>query len=89
MGARVKSGTVTDEAICRIIATACARSGVTSEMSLRGDLGIDSLGLMSVVFLLEEKAGIDAFSNVQNFISAEYVSDIIKIVRDSSPNGGA
>jgi len=41
------------------------------------------------VFLLEEKAGIDAFSNVQNFISAEYVSDIIKIVRDSSPNGGA
>jgi acyl carrier protein len=50
-------------------------------MSLRADLGIDSVGLMSIVFLLDEQAGVDAFSHVQAFISAEYVSDIITIVR--------
>lgn len=85
----MKASAVSDEAICRVVATACAKSKVTPDMSLRADLGIDSLGLMSVVFLLEEKTGIDAFSSVQHFISAEYVSDVIKIVRDSSPNGGA
>ena len=51
----MRASAVTDEAICRIVATACATSGVTPEMSLRGDLGIDSLGLMSVVFLLDEE----------------------------------
>jgi acyl carrier protein len=85
----MKSGNTSDAAICRVIATACAKSKVSPEMSLRADLGIDSIGLMSVVFMLEEKAGIDTFSNVQHFINAEYVSDIIKIVRNSAPNGGA
>jgi acyl carrier protein len=76
---------VSDEAICRIIGSAIPRSaaknGVTPAMSLRGDLGIDSIGLMSIVFVLEEQVGIDAFSHVQQFISAERVSDIIEIVR--------
>ena len=50
-------------------------------MSLQGDLGVDSVGLMSIVFLIEEQTGIDAFDYVQDFISAEYVSDIIAIVQ--------
>lgn len=81
----MSSGTVTDEAICRIIGSAVPRAAaggsVTPSMSLRSDLGIDSVGLMSVVFLLEEQAGFDAFDYVQEFINAEYVSDIIAIVR--------
>jgi|HubBroStandDraft_5_1064220.scaffolds.fasta_scaffold1229263_2 acyl carrier protein len=81
------SSTMTDEAICRLIQTAAgraaARPGVAPGMSLRADLGIDSIGLMSVVFMLEEEAGIDAFSHVQQFIGAEYVADIIKIVRQA------
>ena len=78
---------VTDEGICRIIGSvlpkSTVRGGVTPAMNLRGDLGIDSVGLMSIVFVLEEKTGIDAFSHVQEFISAEHVSDIIDIVRQS------
>lgn len=81
----MSQGTVTDEAICRIIGSAVPRAaatgGVTPSMSLRSDLGIDSVGLMSVVFLLEEQVGFDAFDYVQEFINAEYVSDIIAIVR--------
>lgn len=83
----MKNTALTDEAICRLIGTvapgAAAKPGITPEMSLRADLGIDSMGLMSLVFMLEEKTGIDVFSRVQQFISAEYVSDIIKIVRHS------
>jgi acyl carrier protein len=81
------SSAMTDEAICRLIGTAVGRaagkSGVAPGMSLRSDLGVDSIGLMSVVFMLEEQAGIDAFSHIEQFIGAEYVSDIIKIVRQT------
>ena len=76
---------LTDEAICRIIGSVLPRSasknGINQSMSLRKDLGVDSVGLMSVVFVLEEQTGIDAFSFVQDFIDAEHVSDIINIVR--------
>lgn len=77
---------VTDEAICQIIgsvlAKAAAKRGVTPGMSLRGDLGIDSVALMSIAFVLEEKAHADVFGHVQELIGAELVSDIIKIVRE-------
>ncbi len=76
-----------DQAVCQIIGTVIPRSaakgGITPSMNLRTDLGIDSVGLMSIVFVLEEQVGIDAFSHVQEFIDAEYVSDIIEIVRQS------
>jgi acyl carrier protein len=78
---------VTDDTVCQIIGSVISRSaskgGVTPDMSLQSDLGVDSVGLMSIAFVLEEQAGIDAFSHVQEFISAESVSDIIKIVRQS------
>ncbi|MGW7489040.1 acyl carrier protein [Streptomyces sp. NPDC054786] len=83
----MNQGPVTDEAICQIIGSvlpkAAAKGGVTPSMNLRADLGIDSLALMSIVFVLEEQAGIDAFSKVDRFIGAEDVSDIIDIVRKS------
>lgn len=76
---------VTDEVICRIVASvlpaAVTRGGVAPGMDLRADLGMDSVGLMSVVFLLEEEVGIDAFAYVQQFIAAQRVADIIQIVR--------
>lgn len=82
----MSTGTLTDEAICQIIEGALprvAKGGVSSSMRLQADLGVDSIGLMSIVFLLEEKTGIDAFDHVQEFIGAHYVSDIIAIVRKS------
>lgn len=77
--------TVTDKGICQIIAEvlpkAAVKGGVSPAMDLRGDLGVDSVALMSIVFVIEEKLGFDAFSHVQEFIEAERVSDIIDIVR--------
>lgn len=78
--------TLTDDRICALIASvlpkAAAKGGVSPSMSLRSDLGVDSVGLMSIVFVLEEQAGIDAFGHVEQFVKAEYVSDIIDIVRE-------
>jgi acyl carrier protein len=78
------STTVTAEAVCSIIAgtlpPATAKGGVTPSMSLRGDLGIDSMGLMSLVFVLEEQTGIDAMSCLDRFIAAESVADIVAVV---------
>lgn len=76
----------TDDRICQIIASALPRAtaegGVSPGMDLRGDLGIDSVALMSIVFVIEEKLGFDAFSHVQEFIDAQRVGDIIDIVRN-------
>ncbi|WP_058041424.1 acyl carrier protein [Streptomyces roseifaciens] len=78
---------MSDDEICRIIASAiaqkAAKKGVSPEMSLRGDLGVDSLTLVSIVFVLGEKTGIDAFGRVEEFVRAESVADIIKVVRQS------
>ncbi|MEO3787442.1 phosphopantetheine-binding protein [Actinocorallia sp. B10E7] len=77
---------LTDERVCELIGSvlprASAKGGIKPSMSLRSDLGVDSVGLMSIVFVLEEQAGIDAFGYVDRFVKAEYVSDIIDIVRE-------
>ncbi len=82
----MSEASVSDEAICAIIGSAVPRSvakrGIAPAMSLRGDLGIDSVGLMSIAYVLEEQTHADIFGHVQELIGAELVSDIIKIVRE-------
>ena len=79
-------GAVTVDQVCSIIAgvlpAASTKDGVAPSMSLRGDLGIDSVGMMSLVFVLEEQTGIDAMSCLDRFIEAEYVQDIVAVVLD-------
>ena len=82
----MSNATVTEETVCKIIASVLPRSsvkgGVTPSMSLRGDLGIDSVGLMSIVFVLEDQAGVDTMNHLEEFIAAEYVRDIVAVVLD-------
>lgn len=76
---------LSDDRICRIIGSAVP-GGVKSvrpSMDLRRDLGIDSVGLMSIVYVLEEQTGLDAFAHVEEFVRATSVADIIAIVRPS------
>ncbi|MBE1583961.1 acyl carrier protein [Nonomuraea angiospora] len=70
---------MTEEALCKIIASVLPGRDVAPSMSLRNDLGVDSIGLMSIVFVLEEQTGIDAMSHMGEFIEAEYVHDIVGI----------
>lgn len=82
---------VTAESVCTIIASVLPRSsvagGVSPAMSLQADLGIDSVGLMSLIFVLEEQTGVDTLSRLDRFIEAEYVSDIVAVVCDGQAEG--
>jgi acyl carrier protein len=60
-----------------------SRSPITPSADLRRDLGVDSVGLMSIVYLLEEETGFDAFDYIDDFIAAETVEDILDILRQS------
>ncbi len=80
----MKKRAITDDRICHIIGSAIAHreeDGITPSMHLRHDLGIDSIGLMSIVYMLEEQMGVDVSTHVNEFVSAEHVFDIINIVR--------
>lgn len=81
----MSGGVVADKAVHTIIASvlppSATAAGIAPGMDLRSDLGLDSVGLMSIVFLLEEELGIDAFGQVQEFIDAQTVADIVQIVR--------
>ncbi|MFC4589959.1 acyl carrier protein [Sphaerisporangium corydalis] len=70
---------MTEDELCQIIAGVLPGKDVAPHMSLRNDLGVDSIGLMSIVFVLEEQTGIDTTSHVMEFIEAEYVHDIVGI----------
>ncbi|MET8140439.1 acyl carrier protein [Sphaerisporangium sp. NPDC005288] len=70
---------MTEDELCQIIAGVLPGKDVAPHMSLRNDLGVDSIGLMSIVFVLEEQTGIDTMRHIVEFIEAEYVHDIVGI----------
>lgn len=73
--------------VCDLIAKTlpkkAAKQGVSPEMELRSQLGIDSIGLMSIVFTLEEDFGIDLSDFSNRFVAATTVYHIIEIVKDA------
>jgi acyl carrier protein len=73
----------TDTQICDIIGQAIGLgpNSVLPATNLRGDLGLDSVGLLSLAYIIEEQTGIDAFAHAQDFIEAQSASDIIDLVR--------
>jgi acyl carrier protein len=74
------------EEVYRIIGSATgdrSRCPITPSTDLRRDLGLDSIGLMSIVYLLEDKTGFEAFDFIDDFIAAETVEDILVILRES------
>jgi acyl carrier protein len=81
VGARV----ITDAGICQLVAQASAtrgrRAAVTPDMSLKSDLAIDSIGMITMVYLLEEELRVDLGKVSFQFASAKLVSDVIDIVK--------
>jgi len=79
----VKPRDITDAKVCDVISRAIGVSPavVLPSTSLRGELELDSVGLLSIAFILQEQIKIDAFDHARDFIEAETVSDIIGVVR--------
>jgi acyl carrier protein len=49
-------------------------------MSLRGDLGIDSIGLMSLAFRLEEEFHIDLMLSAEEVAKVQTIGDVQRLV---------
>jgi long-subunit acyl-CoA synthetase (AMP-forming) len=69
--------------VCATLAT-IARRPVGLDQKLRGDLGIDSLGLMSAVVLFDERLGLGAAPLAQRLAEAQTVSDVVAVIESLS-----
>lgn len=74
------------ELIAKTLPKKSTKNGVLPAMDLRNDLGVDSIGLMTIVFTLEEDLGVDLFSCSDRFVSATTVDHVIDIVREAMEN---
>ena len=54
-----------------------AKKDITPEMSLHGELGIDSLRKMALAFRLEEEAGVDLTQFTGDLADLQTVQDLI------------
>lgn len=54
---------------------------MSDELSLREDLGIDSIGLMSLAFRLEEEFSIDLMEHTEEVTSVRTVGDVQRLIR--------
>lgn len=75
---------ITDRAVCKLIAKtvpAHLANTIAPEMKLRTHLGIDSIGLISMVIVLEEGLGLDLFRVSDQITQAASVADVIAIVK--------
>jgi len=60
-----------------------AKKQITAEMQLQRDLGIDSMGLVALVFRLEEEFGINVEEFSMNAANIRKVEDLLVAVKGS------
>lgn len=68
--------------IREVLPRAMAGRSLALEDSLNADLAIDSLGLMSLAFRVEETFGIDVMAHADRIATVETVGDLVAFVRD-------
>jgi acyl carrier protein len=67
--------------ICEVLPRRLQRTPLHESMSLRGDLGIDSLGLMSLAFRLEEEFEIDLMACAEEVANVQTIEDVQRLVQ--------
>lgn len=56
------------------------RTPLLESMSLRGDLGIDSIGLMSLAFRLEEEFRINLMEHTDEVANVQTIADVERLI---------
>ena len=76
-----------EAAICDVVRGALPRKGrpveISPSLDLRRQLDIDSIGLLSIIFTIEEKLGVDMFQYADRLADATLLSDLIAVARDA------
>ena len=55
---------------------------ITREMTLHGDLGLDSLARMALLFRLEEEFNIDLTASAEKFVNVRTVEDLFCVMNE-------
>jgi acyl carrier protein len=63
----------------RVVAPDVDRKRITLDAAFKTELRLDSLGLFSLVYRIEEAFGIDLFQHAEKLSEAELVREIVEI----------
>lgn len=63
----------------QVVARDVDRQRITPEAAFKTELKLDSMGLISLVHLIEETFGIDLFSESENLAEAETIREVVDI----------
>ncbi len=67
-----------------------AKTPLSMGLSLQSDLGVDSMGKLSVAFRVEEEFGLDLGEHVASVAQIRTIGDIVTFVREHlGPEAGA
>jgi acyl carrier protein len=67
--------------IRRSLPKRAAAMALTPELKLRADLNIDSMGLMSIAFRVEEEFGIDVASHAEAMGRIQTIGDVVQFIQ--------
>ena len=70
------------DAVVQILPPGAAKAGLRTESDLRNELGMDSIGLVSLVDLVDEALGVDLSSSAERLADARRVGDLIRLCSD-------
>jgi acyl carrier protein len=84
----VQAGAQLEAAVRDAVRDALAAGGaeveLTPALDFRRELDIDSITLLSVIFALEEKLGVDMFQYAERLADATRLADLIAIAADAT-----
>ena len=55
---------------------------ITREMTLHGNLGLDSLARMALLFRLEEEFDLDLTASAEKFVNVRTVADLLAVMTE-------
>lgn len=71
-----------DRLIREVLPRRFRNAALTEDQSLHVDLGIESLGLMSLAFRIEEEFAIDVMEHAQRIAAVDTVGDLLQLVAE-------
>jgi acyl carrier protein len=69
-----------DRLIREVLPRRLRNADLGEDQSLHGDLGIESLGLMSLAFRIEEEFAIDLMEHADRIAAVDTVRDLLRLV---------
>lgn len=67
------------QAVLQVLPRGSSKRGLTADADLRNDLGIDSIGLISLIDLVDEGLGVDLSAVAQKFAEVRLLGELMRL----------